>query len=126
MTREVDDFVPWTVVFDVLARQRDARKTPSVTCCFAFIPDGVDVPVAVFENLEDAMDWGVRKYGGGRFTIRHMPVTQSVPFAAKKAAASQPQRFDAPTADDPTRWLCRGCAPVLTYAEYAPLRCSPR
>ena len=88
MTREVDDFAPRTVVFDVLARQRDARKTPSVTCCFAIIPDGVDVPVAVFENLEDAMDWGVRKFGGGRFTIRHMPVTQSMPMLAKKAAAS--------------------------------------
>jgi hypothetical protein len=59
-----------------------------LTCCFAIIPDGNDVPVAVFENLEDAMDWGVRKYGGGRFTIRHMPVTQSMQFAAKKAAAS--------------------------------------
>jgi hypothetical protein len=88
MTREVDDFVPGTVVFDVLTRQRDARKTPSVTCCFAIIPDGVDVPVAVFENLEDAMDWGVRKFGGGRFTIRHMPVTQSPAILAKKAAAS--------------------------------------
>jgi len=43
--------------------------------------------VAVFENLEDAMEWGVRKYGGGCFTIRHMPVTQAA-ARAKKAAAS--------------------------------------
>jgi hypothetical protein len=60
-----------------------------LTCCFAIIPDGFDVPVAVFENLEDAMEWGVHKYGGGQFTIRHMPVTQSAPMrATKKAAAS--------------------------------------
>jgi hypothetical protein len=59
-----------------------------LTCCFAIIPDGNDVPVAVFENLEDAMEWGVRKYGGGRFTIRHMPVTQASAVRAKKAAAS--------------------------------------
>jgi hypothetical protein len=58
-----------------------------VTCQFAIIPDGFDVPVAVFESLEDAMEWGVHKYGGGRFTIRHMPVTQSA-VRAKKAAAS--------------------------------------
>jgi hypothetical protein len=67
---------------------RRQKEPPLLTCCFAIIPDGVDVPVAVFENLEDAMDWGVRKYGGGRFTIRHMPVTQSMPMPAKKAAAS--------------------------------------
>ena len=59
-----------------------------MTCCFAIIPDGADIPVAVFENLEDAMEWGVRKYGGGRFTIRHMPVTQASAARAKKAAAS--------------------------------------
>jgi hypothetical protein len=63
-------------------------RNPHVTCCFAIIPDGVDLPVAVFENLEDAMEWGVRKYGGGRFTIRHMPLQQSVAMQAKKAAAS--------------------------------------
>lgn len=44
--------------------------------------------MAVFENLEDAMEWGVRKYGGGRFTIRHMPVTQSAQTRAKKSAVS--------------------------------------
>jgi hypothetical protein len=59
-----------------------------LTCCFAIIPDGNEVPVAVFESLEDAMEWGVHKYGGGRFTIRHMPVTQAAAARAKKAAAS--------------------------------------
>jgi hypothetical protein len=63
-------------------------RNRALTCCFAIIPDGFEVPVAVFENLEDAMEWGVHKYGGGRFTIRHMPVTQSAANRAKKAAAS--------------------------------------
>jgi hypothetical protein len=26
------------------------------------------------------------------------------------------QRFDVPTADDPTRWLCRRCAPETIIA----------
>lgn len=60
----------------------------TLSCCFAIIPDGVEVPVAVFENLEDAMEWGVHKFGGGRFTIRHVPVTQAPEFRAKKAAVS--------------------------------------
>jgi hypothetical protein len=60
-----------------------------LTCCFAIIPDGVDAPVAVFESLEDAMEWGVHKYGGGRFTIRHVPVTHAPALhSAKKAAVS--------------------------------------
>jgi hypothetical protein len=60
----------------------------AVSCCFAIIPDGGEVPVAVFESLEDAMEWGVHKYGGGHFTIRHVPVTQSASYPAKKAAVS--------------------------------------
>jgi hypothetical protein len=74
--------------YSIFSAEDVGKRNPHVTCCFAIIPDGVDVPVAVFENLEDAMDWGVRKYGGGRFTIRHMPVTQSAAMHAKKAAAS--------------------------------------
>lgn len=60
-----------------------------MTCCFAVIPDGKDNPVAVFESLEDAMDFGVRKFGGGRFAIRHMPITEAAPqVVAKKAATN--------------------------------------
>ena len=58
-----------------------------MTCCFAIIPDGEDVPVAVFESLEDAMDWGVRKYGGGQFTIRHVPVTEAAAARPLKKVA---------------------------------------
>lgn len=46
------------------------------------------MPVAVFESLEDAMDWGVRKYGGGQFTIRHVPVTEAQARQLSKAVAS--------------------------------------
>jgi hypothetical protein len=66
--------------------QREGYET--LTCCFAIIPDGVEAPVAVFENLEDAMEWGVHKYGGGRFTIRHVPVAEAPAVRAKKVAAS--------------------------------------
>ena len=34
------------------------------------------------------MEWGVHKYGGGRFTIRHVPVTQAAAARLSKAAAS--------------------------------------
>jgi hypothetical protein len=69
-------------------RELVGGKGRVVSCCFAIIPDGGEVPVAVFESLEDAMEWGVHKYGGGRFTIRHVPVTQAASYPAKKAAAS--------------------------------------
>lgn len=44
-------------------------------CCYALIPDGVRDPVAVFAQLEDAIDWGLRRYGGDSFRIRYEQVT---------------------------------------------------
>jgi hypothetical protein len=46
-----------------------------VTCCFAIIPDGMGEPAAVFEDLEDAVDWGLRRYGCDAFGIRYLEVT---------------------------------------------------
>jgi hypothetical protein len=46
-----------------------------MTCCFAIIPDGASAPAALFENLEDAMEWAVKKYGGDKFSIRHVAAT---------------------------------------------------
>jgi len=43
--------------------------------CFAVIPDGQDAPAALFTELEDAMDWGLRAFGGGGFRIRYLEVT---------------------------------------------------
>jgi hypothetical protein len=37
---------------------------------FAIIPDGSSRPTAVFAELEDAIDWGLRTYGADRFSIR--------------------------------------------------------
>jgi len=59
-----------------------------VSCCFAIIPDGLANAVAVFESLEDAMEWGVMKYGGGKFKIRHIPVTEAPAHAAAPKAAA--------------------------------------
>lgn len=49
------------------------------TCCFAIVPDDdgaeaspADVrPVAMFETIEDAMDWGLHHYKGGAFRVRY-------------------------------------------------------
>jgi hypothetical protein len=47
-----------------------------MTCCYAIVPDGVDEPAALFEELEDAMDWGLQRYGNDAFRIRYVEVTQ--------------------------------------------------
>lgn len=52
--------------------QQDAND---LTCCFAIVPDqedGPDVrPVAMFETIEDAMDWGLHHFKGGAFRVRY-------------------------------------------------------
>jgi hypothetical protein len=45
-----------------------------MTCCYAIIPDGNTEPAALFEELEDAMDWGLRRYGDDAFQIRYVEV----------------------------------------------------
>jgi hypothetical protein len=48
-------------------------------CCFAVIPDETcpegAQPVALFADLEDAIDWGLSRYKGGSFRLRYAPVT---------------------------------------------------
>ena len=44
--------------------------------CFAVFPDGAGAPAAVFENLEDAMDWGLKRYGDDAFGIRYLEMAQ--------------------------------------------------
>ena len=44
--------------------------------CFAIFPDGAASPAAVFENLEDAMDWGLRRYGDDAFGIRYLEMAR--------------------------------------------------
>ena len=43
---------------------------------FAIIPDGQNVPSALFTELEDALDWGLDTYGGDAFRIRFLEVAQ--------------------------------------------------
>jgi hypothetical protein len=46
-----------------------------MTCCFAIIPDesGAECtqPVALFADIEDAIDWGLSRYKGGSFRLRY-------------------------------------------------------
>jgi hypothetical protein len=46
-----------------------------MTCCYAIVPDGSCDPVALFEALEDAMDWGLQRFGDDAFQIRYVEVT---------------------------------------------------
>jgi hypothetical protein len=43
---------------------------------FAIIPDGQNVPSALFAELGDALDWGLDTYGGDAFRIRFLEVAQ--------------------------------------------------
>ncbi len=43
---------------------------------YAIIPDGQDLPAALFTELEDAVDWGLANYGGDAFRIRYLEVAQ--------------------------------------------------
>jgi hypothetical protein len=40
---------------------------------FAIFPDDSEGPAAIFIELEDAIAWGVHRYGADRFSIRHCP-----------------------------------------------------
>ncbi len=56
-----------------------------MNCCFAIVPDGRDLPTAIFENLEDAMDWALARYGDNQFAIRHVTMTE-LPTAERRAS----------------------------------------
>ena len=38
---------------------------------FAIVPDGENRPTAFFQDLEDATEWALEKYGSDRFAIRY-------------------------------------------------------
>jgi hypothetical protein len=47
-----------------------------VDCCFAIFPDETPAgsrarPIAIFDTLEDAMDWALQRFKGGAFRLRH-------------------------------------------------------
>ena len=37
---------------------------------YAVIPDALGIPTAFFPDLEDALTWGLERYGSDRFVIR--------------------------------------------------------
>jgi len=47
---------------------------------YGVYPDGLPGPVAVFQELEDAIAWGLDRFGQDRFAIRHCPLTMGPPL----------------------------------------------
>jgi hypothetical protein len=47
-----------------------------IPCCFAIIPDRSHQPLAMFADLQDAMDWGLRRLGGNSFRIKYISIAQ--------------------------------------------------
>lgn len=43
---------------------------------FAVIPDGSEKPSAVFSDLEDALDWALRRYGPDTFRVRRIDLVE--------------------------------------------------
>jgi hypothetical protein len=60
-----------------------------VSCCFAILPDesseGTVTPLALFESLEDALEWGAQHYQGGSFRVRYVAVEEVAPPAPTEA-----------------------------------------
>jgi hypothetical protein len=52
---------------------------------FAIFPDDSACPSAIFADLEDAIDFGVQRYGADRFSIRHCPAVVTEPEIADAA-----------------------------------------
>ena len=53
-----------------------------LSCCFAILPDEAteeELPLAFFENLEDALEWGAQRYRGGSFRVRYVAVEEVPP-----------------------------------------------
>lgn len=54
--------------------RRDDPPTMFTTsrCCFVVVPDITGTASAQFEELTDAIDWGLARYGGDRFAVRYL------------------------------------------------------
>jgi hypothetical protein len=60
-----------------------------IPCCFAIIPDRSHLPLALFADLQDAMDWGLSRLGGNSFRIKYISIARiesedAVPNPAEK------------------------------------------
>jgi hypothetical protein len=47
-----------------------------IPCCYAIIPDRSHQPLAMFADIQDAMDWGLRRLGGNAFRIKYISITR--------------------------------------------------
>jgi len=47
-----------------------------IPCCFAIIPDLSHQPLAMFADLQDAMDWGLNRLGGNSFRIKYIAIAR--------------------------------------------------
>jgi len=47
-----------------------------IPCCFAIIPDRTHQPLAMFADLQDAMDWGLKRLGGDAFRIKYISIAR--------------------------------------------------
>ena len=47
-----------------------------IPCCFAIIPDRTHQPLAMFADLQDAMDWGLKRLGGNSFRIKYISIAR--------------------------------------------------
>jgi hypothetical protein len=68
--------------------QTDAAERPSMFE-FAIFPDDSPGPSAIFATLEDAIDFGVHRYGADRFSIKHCPAIVTESETATERAASR-------------------------------------
>jgi hypothetical protein len=59
-----------------LAQQLQYPATIMIPCCFAIIPDRSHQPLAMFADLQDAMDWGLKRLGGDSFRIKYISVAR--------------------------------------------------
>lgn len=44
---------------------------------FAIVPDAKKEPAALFDNLEDAIDWAVETFGSDAFSIRWIELVET-------------------------------------------------
>jgi hypothetical protein len=51
-------------------------KVIMIPCCFAIIPDRSHQPIAMFADLQDAMDWGIKRLGGDAFRIKYISIAR--------------------------------------------------
>jgi hypothetical protein len=65
--------------------QAAQRKVLTMFSYFGVIPDGQQRPVCFFRDLEDAIEWGLSRYGSDRFRICHQ---KALPSASGEGAPS--------------------------------------